>query len=212
MRTLLGLVHKMHKPAHLQLQPHAEEHREGQVQEVPGIPHRQLQGAVRRSCGAKEDYDANIVLARQIVRGRITVVLKLLKEQMQAHAEKLEFERAEEVRERIERLDSYRARSTVVNPDVGDVDVFGLAANSDSTFVNYMRVIDGAIVQGVTVELKRPLEESDEEVLRLAIAELRQRYHSTAPEAIVAAGTRHRNAGVVLPRPATRRQEGSCWN
>lgn len=184
MRTLLGLVHKLHKlrTCNYDLTPKNIE--KGRFKKCLEY-HIGNCKAPCEGLQSEEDYNANIVLARQIVKGRINVVLKLLKERMHEHAEKLEFERAEEVREKIERLETYRARSTVVNPDVGDVDVFGLAANSDSTFVNYMRVIDGAIVQGVTLELKRPLEESEQEVLQLAIAELRQRYHSTAPEALV---------------------------
>lgn len=184
MRTLLGLVHKLHKlrTCNYDLTPKNIE--KGKFKKCLEY-HIGNCKAPCEGLQSEEDYNANIVLARQIVKGRINVVLKLLKERMLEHAEKLEFERAEEVREKIERLETYRARSTVVNPDVGDVDVFGLAANSDSTFVNYMRVIDGAIVQGVTLELKRPLEESEQEVLQLAVAELRQRYHSTAPEALV---------------------------
>lgn len=184
MRTLLGLVHKLHKlrTCNYDLTPKNIE--KGKFKKCLEY-HIGNCKAPCEGLQSEEDYNANIVLARQIVKGRINVVLKLLKEQMHEHAEKLEFERAEEVREKIERLETYRARSTVVNPDVGDVDVFGLAANSDSTFVNYMRVIDGAIVQGITLELKRPLEESEQEVLQLAVAELRQRYRSTAPEALV---------------------------
>jgi excinuclease ABC subunit C len=104
---------------------------------------------------------------------------------MHEHAEKLEFEQAEEARQQAEKLESYQARSTVVSPTVGDVDVFSLARNTGSTFVNYMRVIDGAVVHGITVEFKRSLEEPDEEVLQYAMAELRQRFRSNAPEAVV---------------------------
>jgi excinuclease ABC subunit C len=67
----------------------------------------------------------------------------------------------------------------VVNPDIGDVDIFGLGERPHSSYVNYMRVIDGAVVHGITIELKRRLEETDVEMLQLAIAELRQRYHGT---------------------------------
>jgi excinuclease ABC subunit C len=69
--------------------------------------------------------------------------------------------------------------------DIGDVDIYGLVSDPNSTYVNYMRVIDGAVVHGITIELKRRLEETDVEMLQLAIAELRTRYHSRAPEAIV---------------------------
>ncbi|MCB0787230.1 MAG: UvrB/UvrC motif-containing protein, partial [Flavobacteriales bacterium] len=117
---------------------------------------------------------------REIVKGRVTGVIRLLKERMQVHAEQLEFEEAAELKEKIARLEHYRAKSIVVNPDIGDVDIFGLAGDTGSTYVNYMRVIDGAVVHGITIELKRRIATSDAEVLQLAIAELRQRYHSTA--------------------------------
>jgi excinuclease ABC subunit C len=119
------------------------------------------------------------------VKGRVTGVIKLLKELMHQHAEKLEFEEAEELREKIERLETYRAKSIVVNPDIGDVDVYGLAGDTSGLCVNYMRVIDGAVVHGITIELKRRLDETEQELLQLAIAELRQRYQSNAAEAIV---------------------------
>src|SRR5690606_15778499 len=184
MRTLLKLVHQLYKlrtcnydlsPQHIAKGKYKRclEWHLGNCK----APCEGLQG--------EDEYNANVALARQVVKGRISGVVRLLKEQMAAHADRLEFEQAEEVREKIERLETYQARSTVVNPDIGDVDVFGLARNTDSTYVNYMRVIDGAIVQGITVELKRKLDEPDDEVLQLAIAELRQRFRSNAPEAIV---------------------------
>lgn len=131
------------------------------------------------------DYTANITQVREIVKGRVAGLLKMMKPLMHEHAERLEFEAAEDYRARIERLENYRSKSIVVNPDIGDVDIYGLVSDSSSTYVSYMRVIDGAIVHGITIELKRRLEENDVEMLQLAIAELRERYHGTAPEAIV---------------------------
>jgi len=131
------------------------------------------------------DYKTSITQVREIVKGRVSGLLKVLKPLMHEHAERLEFEAAEDYRSRIERLENYRAKSIVVNPDIGDVDIYGLVSDTSSTYVSYMRVIDGAIVHGITIELKRRLEESDVEMLQLAIAELRERYHGTAPEAIV---------------------------
>lgn len=131
------------------------------------------------------DYTANVSEVREIVKGRVAGLLKVMKPLMLAHSEKLEFEAAEDYRARIERLENYRVKSIVVNPDIGDVDIYGLVSDPGSTYVNYMRVIDGAVVHGITIELKRRLEETDVEMLQLAIAELRQRYHGTSPEAIV---------------------------
>ncbi len=132
-----------------------------------------------------EEYEANIDLVRSIVKGRVSGVLKFLKERMHHHADKLEFEQAEDLREKIERLENYRSKSIVVNPDVGDVDVFGMVTDANGSYVNYLRVIDGAVVHGITIELKKRLEEDDQELLQTAIAELRLRYQSFAPEVIV---------------------------
>ena len=184
MRTVLKLVHQLYKLRTCNYDLSPENIAKGKYK-------RCLEwhmGNCRGPCEAmqsEEDYNANVVLARQVVKGRIGGVVKLLKEQMQAHAEQLEFEDAEEMRQQLILLESYQARSTVVSASVGDVDVFSLARNSTSTYVNYMRVIDGAIVHGITVEMKRRLDEPDVEVLQYAIAELRQRFRSNAPEAIV---------------------------
>ena len=131
------------------------------------------------------EYDANIKEIRQIVRGRTRGVAKLLKEQMLVLADSLEFEKAEVLRQRIEQLDRYQARNTIVHADIGDVDVFALARDAGGACVNYLRVIDGAVVHGISVELKPKLEETEAELLQLAIVELRERFKSSAPEAIV---------------------------
>ena len=131
------------------------------------------------------EYDANIKEIRQIVRGRTRGVAKLLKEQMLVLADSLEFEKAEVLRQRIEQLDRYQARNTIVHADIGDVDVFALARDAGGACVNYLRVIDGAVVHGISVELKPKLDETEAELLQLAIVELRERFKSSAPEAIV---------------------------
>ncbi len=184
MRTALRLVHQLYKlrTCNYDLSP---------AKVAKGTYRRCLEwhmGKCKAPCEGLQDeqeYNENVAQARQVLRGRIGGVVRLLKEQMAAHAEKLEFEEAEEARMQLEQLEKYQARSTVVSPTIGDVDVFALARNTHSTFVNYMRVIDGAVVHGITVEMKRRLEEPDDEVLQFAIAELRQRFRSNAPEAIV---------------------------
>jgi excinuclease ABC subunit C len=184
MKTVLGLVHKLYKlrTCNYDLSPKNIEQKKFK---------RCLEfhiGNCKGPCEGLQDeaeYTTNMVQVREIVKGRVTGLLKVMRPLMFEHAEKLEFEAAEEYRQKIERLESYRAKSIVVNPDIGDVDIYGLVSDPTSTYVNYMRVIDGAVVHGITIELKRRLEESDVEMLQLAIAELRTRYHSLAPEAIV---------------------------
>ncbi|MCB0769992.1 MAG: excinuclease ABC subunit C [Flavobacteriales bacterium] len=131
------------------------------------------------------DYDADIKVIRQIVRGRTRGVAKLLKEQMLEHAEALDFERAEVLKVQVEQLERYQAKNTIVHADIGDVDVFSLAIDASGGCVNYLRVIDGAVVHGITVELKPKLEETEAELLQYAITELRERFRSDAPEIIL---------------------------
>ncbi|MCC7502876.1 MAG: excinuclease ABC subunit UvrC [Flavobacteriales bacterium] len=184
MRTVLDLVHKLYKLRTCSYDLTPKNIEKGKFK-------RCLEyhiGNCKAPCEglqSAEEYETSVALVRQIVKGRVTGVIKLLKELMHQHADKLEFEEAEELREKIERLESYRAKSIVVNPDIGDVDVYGLAGDTSGLCVNYMRVIDGAVVHGITIELKRRLDETEQELLQLAIAELRQRYQSNASEAIV---------------------------
>ena len=109
----------------------------------------------------------------------------MLRQQMNVHADALDFERAEQLKQQAEQLERYQAKNTIVHADIGDVDVFSLAADAGGTCVNYLRIIDGAVINGITVELKSKLEEEPLELLQMAIAELRERFHSDAPEAIV---------------------------
>ena len=184
MRTVLDLVHRLYKLRTCNYDLHPKNIEKGKYK-------RCLEfhiGNCKAPCEALQseaDYTANMEHVRQIVRGRVTGLIKLMKGLMQEHAQKLEFEAAEEYRQKIEQLEKYRAKSIVVNPDIGDVDIIGLVTDAGNTYVNYMRVIDGALVHGITIELKQRVEESDVDMLQLAIAELRQRYHSNAPEAIV---------------------------
>ncbi len=131
------------------------------------------------------EYDSNVDQVRQMAKGRINGLVRTLKQQMVQQAEALAFEEAESTRMKIERLEKFHSRGVVVNMDVGDMDVFGLAGDASMICVNYLRVVEGAIVHGVTIEMKRKLEETEQELLQMAIAELRQRYMSNAPEALV---------------------------
>lgn len=134
---------------------------------------------------SREDYDASIKGVINLIKGNISAVLKDLKEEMNACAASYEFEKAQALKEKIGLLERYQSKSTVVNPRISNVDVFYLLDDEDSAWVNYLRVMDGAIVQAHTVELKKKLDESPAELITMAIVELRQSLHSDAPEIIV---------------------------
>ncbi|MFB6306104.1 MAG: excinuclease ABC subunit UvrC [Flavobacteriales bacterium] len=129
---------------------------------------------------SEKDYEEDMNEIRQIIKGNIYFVTKKLKGKMKAHADAYEFEKADLIRNKLELLEKYKSRSTVVSPNIHNLEVFSFVDDEKRAFVNYMKVIKGAIVQGHTIEMKRKLEESAEEMLRLAIMELRQRYESNA--------------------------------
>ena len=101
---------------------------------------------------------------------------------MMSYAEKTEFEQAQQIKEKIDRLSNYQSKSTVVNPSITNVDVFTILSDESSAYVNFFKINNGAIIQSHTAEIKKKLEESDQDLLSLAIVELRQRFQSQSTE------------------------------
>ena len=133
----------------------------------------------------EEDYMKDIQEVRMILKGNIRQIILILKEKMKVYSESLEFEKAQAIKEKLEQLDRFQSKSTVVSPTIKNVDVFSIVSDPSSAFVNYLRVIDGAIVQGHTLEFKKKLDEHEEDILLTGIIELRERFKSNAKEIIV---------------------------
>ena len=150
---------------------------------------------------SKENYNGLVRAAREIIKGNISGVKAQLKEEMMAFAEKMEFEKAQYIKEKIERLENYQAKSVVVNPLISNVDVFSILSDEKSAFVNYLKVEAGAVIQAYTLELKKKLEESDEELLLLAVTELRSRFESTSTEVILPFQPETELPGITLTVP-----------
>lgn len=146
------------------------------------------------NCGAPcinkqsyEDYQEAIKQAQEILKGNTRNVQQMLKQKMQKYAEELKFEDAELCKQRYLALDNFAAKNEIVSYTITDVDVFTII-NDDSrknAFINYIHVKNGAINQSFTYEYKRKLDETDEELLNVAILEIRERFKSTAKEIIV---------------------------
>jgi excinuclease ABC subunit C len=132
-----------------------------------------------------EDYQQNIAAIKEIIRGNIGMVKQQLHVMMKEYAAEFAYEKAQIVKDKIEQLDRYQSRSTVVNPLIHNVDVFSYAEDSSAGYVNFLKVVDGAIVQSHTIEMRRKLEETPEELMILAIMDIRQRFSSTAEEILV---------------------------
>ncbi|SVC28590.1 uncharacterized protein METZ01_LOCUS281444, partial [marine metagenome] len=119
-----------------------------------------------------KDYQIGIAHIRQIIKGDIKSVLVHLKSAMKIFSEKLEYEKSQSVKEKIELLNNYQARSTIVNHKINDVDVFTIVTDNKSAFINYLKINTGAIIQAHTIELKKKLNETKEKLLQLVIVEL----------------------------------------
>jgi excinuclease ABC subunit C len=133
----------------------------------------------------EEDYAGSVNGIREIIRGNMSNVARQLKELMMHYAGTMEFEKAHLVKEKLELLDKYQSKSTVVNPAINNVDVFSIAADGLTAYVNFMKIMNGAIIQVHTIELHKKLDETPEELLTIAITEIRQRFESEAAEIIV---------------------------
>ena len=139
-------------------------------------------------CVAKqsyEDYQKNILQAKEILKGNTRQVLRDLKEEMLQLSEELRFEEAEEVKRKYLALDGFVSKSEVVSHNINNVDVFSITSDEKMAFINYIHVSNGSINQSFTIEYKKKLAESDEELLQLGIVELRERFKSDAKEIIV---------------------------
>ena len=139
-------------------------------------------------CVGKQTYEAyqkNILQAREILKGNTRQVLRDLKNEMIELADELRFEDAEEIKQKYLALEAFVTSSEVVSQTIHDVDVFSITSDDKMAFINYIHVNNGAINQSFTIEYKKKLNESDEELLQLGIVELRERFGSKAKEIIV---------------------------
>ena len=130
-------------------------------------------------------YLADVTGARLLLRGDLRSTRERLFGQMMAHSASQEFEAAQFVKERLDRLDLYQSKSTVLNPALGSVDVFSLLSDAEYGYVNMLHIRDGAVIQSFTLELRKRLEESDAELMAMGMAELRERFPSQAKLVLV---------------------------
>lgn len=134
---------------------------------------------------SEEDYMATIAQVRNIIKGNISNVIAELKNLMNRAAENMEFEHAQLLKEKVEILEKYKSKSTIVNPKIDNVDVLSMITEDDVAFVNYLKVSNGAIVQAHTIEMKMKIDESDSDLLAFALMDFRQRFDSKAEEILL---------------------------
>ncbi len=133
----------------------------------------------------EEDYNETIRQIKSIIKGNIGSVIVELTQLMNANADKHEFEQAQVIKEKIEILEKYKSKSTIVNPRIHNVDVMSMVVGDSNSYINFLKVISGAIVQAHTIEIKRKLDETDAEVLTFAMLDFRQRFESISKEILL---------------------------
>ncbi len=134
---------------------------------------------------SEEEYNRNIAAIREIVKGNFKDSLNQFRQQMKTHADNMEFEEAQRIKNKIDILENYQSRSTVVNPNISNVDVFSVVSDEGFGYVNFLQISHGAIIRSHTIEMKKKLDESDKELLELGIVEIRQRFNSNSKEVYV---------------------------
>ncbi len=147
------------------------------------------------------DYDEGIERLKNLLKGNMNPVMQDLKKQVKVHAEKMEFEKAAFYQNKIEQLQNYQSKSTVVNTNTGTVDVCTILEEGDTAYVNYLAVSNGTIILTKTITLQKKLEETREEVLAFAIAQLRQTFNSEAKEILIPFSIEYPEENIVLTIP-----------
>lgn len=132
-----------------------------------------------------EDYNRDIEGIRHILKGNLSVAMKYFKEEMLLFASVQAFEKAQIIKEKLEILLGYQAKSTIVNPKINNVDVFTIISDHTHAYVNFLEISHGAIIRSHTLEIKKKLQESDAALLELAIVEIRNRFTSISREALL---------------------------
>ena len=133
----------------------------------------------------EENYNQSIAEIRNILKGNTHSIIMPLKAQMKQYAEDLQFEKAHDLKVKLDALEKYQSRSTVVSPTIHNVDVFTIFSDTDSAYVNYFKIVNGAIIQSHNLEIKKKLDEADEDLLCMAVLEIREKFHSDTKEIIL---------------------------
>ncbi len=130
----------------------------------------------------EEEYHRQIDDIRQIIKGNFKSSLHYFKREMKQKATEMKFEQAQQLKEKIEVLENYQVKSTIVNPKINNVDVFSVVSDESYAYVNFLQLSHGSIIRSHTMEIKKRLQETDEELLQLAVVEIRQRFDSQSKE------------------------------
>jgi len=133
----------------------------------------------------KIKFSENIKSIRNLIKGHFRKSIDELKEKMKLFSKNFKYEKAQDIKEKLEILYNYQAKSTIVNSKISDIDVFALISDESYAYINYLQISYGAVIRSFTLEVKKKLDESDKEILSLAVIELKQRFQSHSKEVVL---------------------------
>jgi excinuclease ABC subunit C len=131
-----------------------------------------------------ENYQTQVNAIREILKGNFKESLRDFKNKMKQYADNMQFEEAQQIKEKIAVLENYQSHSTIVNPKISNIDVFSIISDESAAFVNFLQISHGSIIRSHTMEIKKKLDESDQELLELSVVELRERFNLLSREII----------------------------
>ena len=149
----------------------------------------------------EEDYNINIIQIKDILKGNLSKVIVYLRDTMRFFSDEYKFEDAESIKQKIEILEKFQSKSTIVNPNINNVDVFSIVAEKNISVVNFLKVMNGCIIQSHTAEIQRKLDEEMQEMLEFSIVEIRDRFQSNSSEIIIPFTIDTELAGVTFTVP-----------
>jgi excinuclease ABC subunit C len=183
-KTLVDLVRQIYKPRTCTLNLNQENIAAGKFK--PCLEYH-IGNCLAPCVGlqTEQEYNENMQQLKNILKGNISTVFDHLKQIMMEYSTNLQFEKAQQIKDKIDLLSRYRSRSTIVSTTINDVDIYAMSQDIDNTYVNFLKVVNGAVIQAFTLDIKSRIDEEKESLLGFAITEIRQRLSSDSPEIII---------------------------
>lgn len=199
-KTLLGLIKQLYKLRSCKLSLSAAGIKKGKFKRCLEF-HLGNCKAPCEGLQEVEDYNQSVFQIREILKGNYHQVINHLKQLMQQFSGELRFEEAEAIRQKIIILEKFKGKSTIVNPKISHVDVFSVIDEENNAYINFLKVVNGAIIQAHNIEIQKKLQEDKSEILNYVIFDIRKRFRSTAPEIILPFMPDSRMEGLIYTIP-----------
>ena len=180
-KTLIEVIKNIYKLRTCSLNLAPEKIKEGKYKVCLEYHIKNCSGPCER-LESEEEYTQKLNAIRGIIKGEFKAAREYLEAEMYNYAAKLEFENAQQSKEKLQILENYQTHTTIVSSNINDVDVFGIISDEAAAYVNYFKIKNGSIIQSYTTEIKKMLDETDEEILEEALIEIRNKFNSTSTE------------------------------